>query len=175
MKCNRCGNNPATVKLTRIVKGKVIELNLCQSCAGEVSPFQKKIAAAQSLNALIEQLLKSEKAKGVEEDAAEPIPADLTCPDCGVNFERYKRSLMLGCPRCYEAFGDHLLKDLRKVHGAVQHVGRVPLQYRQRMMLAQRLEQLRQEMQEAISDEDFERAARLRDRIRAVQSEYQSE
>jgi len=159
------------VKLTRIVKGKVVELNLCQTCAAEVSPFQKKLAAAQGLNALIAHLFKAEEAKKSEESeesAASKI--DLKCPSCGLSFQAYKRTLMLGCEYCYDAFGEPLLTDLRKIHGSVQHVGRSPIRRREAAPPPKSVDQLRQELQKAIEAEDFERATQLRDQIRALQA-----
>lgn len=159
------------MKLTRIVKGKVIELSLCQACAAEVSPYQKKLAAAQGLNALIAHLFKAEQAKKEEEEESSGAKVDLKCPCCGISFETYKRTLMLGCQRCYDAFGDPLLADLRKIHGSVQHVGRVPDHPAETPPILKTLEQLRGELQSAIENEDFERASRLRDQIRSIQAD----
>ena len=172
MKCVRCQKNPATVKLTRIVKGKVVELNLCQTCAAEVSPFQKKLAAAQGLNALIAHLFKAEEAKKKTEDAEESAAAkiDLKCPSCGLSFQAYKRTLMVGCEYCYDAFGEPLLTDLRKIHGSVQHAGRSPVSRRETPPPPKSIDQLRLELQKAIELEDFERATLLRDQIRALQT-----
>lgn len=171
-KCSRCHINPVTIKLTRIVKGKVIEMNLCQSCAAELSPYQKKFSPAQqSLNALID-MLKAEKsiAPEAETETAEAAP-DAVCPACGVAYSAYQRSLMLGCAKCYDSFSEPLLADIRKVHGSVQHCGRVPPEQRRRVSLLKIAEAIKQELQEAIDDEDFERAALLRDRQKETQTE----
>jgi len=148
-----------------------MELNLCQSCAAEVSPYQKKLAAAQGLNALIAHLFKAEQAKKHEDSAEAGATVDLKCPACGLAFQTYKRTLMLGCEQCYEAFGDALLTDLRKIHGSVHHAGRVTEPPKRTPPPQKNLDQLRAELQQAIEAEDFERASRLRDQIRAMQGD----
>ncbi len=181
IKCVRCGKNPATVKLTRIIKGKVTELNLCQACAAEVSPYQKKLADAAGLNALIAHLVKAEQAKkaGETPETTHTTEVEAECPACGLNFATYKRTFMLGCEHCYEAFGDPLLTDLRKIHGSIQHLGRRPDNWtppppppKPPQPPQKSIEQLRHELQQAIDQEDFERAARLRDQIRDLQDKH---
>lgn len=165
--CMKCNKNFATVKLTRIVKGHVEELNLCQSCAGEVSPYQKKLAGAQAnLDSILAGLLASEKEKKRTTDV------DITCRGCGLPFATYRESLFLGCAKCYDSFGEHLAADLRKFHGSTHHKGKVPKRFQSRIAIQQDIQQIRKQMEEAIEQEDFELAAQLRDKIKSLESQY---
>ena len=124
--CMKCQKNPANVKFTRIVNGKVHEFHFCQSCASERSPYQKKPdeLSAQGVNKSINELLAG--LLGAEPSAKVAEENDLACPKCGHLYRNYKKTLLLGCPHCYVAFGEQLAGELRKFHGAVEHHGRVP-------------------------------------------------
>ena len=49
------------------------------------------------------------------------------CSFCGLTFADFRRTGRLGCPHCYETFGDQLPRLLRRIHGGVKHVGKVYL------------------------------------------------
>lgn len=163
MKCNK---SFATVKLTRIVKGRVEELNLCQSCAAEISPYQKKLAGAQAnLDSILAGLLANEKEKKRTTDV------DITCRGCGLPFATYRESLFLGCAECYDSFGEYLLADLRKFHGSTRHQGKVPKRFQSRITMQRDIRQIRKQMEEAIEQDNFELAAQLRDKIKSLENQ----
>ena len=58
---------------------------------------------------------------------------------------------------------------LRKEHGADVHCGRQPAAVRERALLRERLEALRRELEDAVKGEQYEQAARIRDRIRDLE------
>jgi len=172
--CQRCQKNPASVKLTRIVGGKVIELHLCKECATEVSPLQKKISEAQkNLAEVLEKLLggEKEKAEGEEKKVIQGEKIEAVCSRCGMSYEKYKESYFLGCPQCYVDFEKYLLPDIRKVHGETRHIGKVPPRHRERFRRLQEIDRLNRELERAIEREEFELAAKLRDQIKFLKSQ----
>ena len=173
--CMACKQNPATVKLTKLIKGKVEEIYLCQDCAAQQSPYQKK-ADPLSLDAILASILSQQ-----QEDAAKPESIDLACSGCGYPFDSYRASLLLGCSDCYESFDKYLQADLRKFHGDTTHRGRrpsvhaeAPLQHARPPVPVKSAADLRRQMQEAVAAEDFELAARLRDEIRSLGPQAES-
>jgi protein arginine kinase activator len=173
--CMKCQKNLATVKLTRIVHGEATVLNLCQDCAAEESPYQKKMAETQAnLSQILASILQSNKEKAEEEQPSAESGAKLACGACGLTFQQYKKTLFLGCPDCYESFGKLMVAELRKFHGSTLHRGKVPA--RQRVVLERRrdIEELRRHMNQAIEREEFEAAARLRDQIRELQEKMEN-
>lgn len=123
-KCAKCGQE-ATHKFTRIRDGQIFDIFLCAEHAAEMSPYQKpKIP----LSEILETLLKQEVADNelVEERTSGSEGLDLRCHHCGLHYSEYRRTLMLGCADCYEAFKTLLKTDLRKFHGATQHTGNPP-------------------------------------------------
>lgn len=176
--CMKCNKTIATVKITKIISGEVKEIHLCQECASQISPYQKQMSNLQKdLNEILAGLLKQEK----EQPAPPPTPEtreekiDLVCDNCGFPFESYRKSFFLGCSHCYKTFNKYLLNDIRKIHGSVQHTGRVPQRFRKFVDLKRNLDNLKRDLQEAVKGENFERAAEIRDMIRSLNSDESME
>jgi protein arginine kinase activator len=75
----------------------------------------------------------------------------------------------LGCADCYTAFREKLAPLIEKVHGASQHVGKIPSEKRGALSLRSELLRYRSQLRKAIEVENYEEAARLRDLIREVE------
>ncbi len=97
------------------------------------------------------------------------------CPVCGITFLEFRKQGRLGCPHDYVCFQKELDPLLVNIHGETQHVGKVPkfcsVDAEQRTQLIR----LRREMKEAVADEAYERASELRDQIRGIECDQQSE
>jgi len=119
-KCEKCGK-PALYKFTKFINGKPVDRFYCEDHAAESSNYVQK----QSTET-IKELLKS-VVEGMGESAAvaKEFP-DVRCHACGLSFEAYKRTLLLGCPDCYRSFEELMLGELRKFHGETRHVGHAP-------------------------------------------------
>ncbi len=96
---------------------------------------------------------------------SESLDAAHQCPVCGWRLADLREIGRLGCPHDYQAFRNVLTTILQRSHGATRHVGKTP---RRRPVTPQRLDRLalRAQLREAITREDYEEAARLRDRLR---------
>lgn len=158
-KCEKCGK-PATVFLTDITDGKKLEKHLCEDCAGaEGVTVKSNVPIAQLLEDFILQS---------SSGAAEPEAA---CDVCGMTFSQFRRGGLLGCPNDYEAFGAHMAELLeRSQEGASQHVGKVPLRAGGDQKKQNAILRLRAELKAAVSAEQYERAAELRDRIQRMEA-----
>src|SRR3989338_1259671 len=90
---------------------------------------------------------------------------DLQCRNCGMTYEDFRKFGRLGCSECYEAFKGQLSTLLKKVHGSNQHLGKTPVRIPQvEKKRIECLQELKNQLMEAIQMEDFEKAADLRDR-----------
>jgi protein arginine kinase activator len=163
MTCDQCGSGDAVVHLTQIVNNQMSTFHLCEKCAAE----KGLEVAPESVNFPLTDFL----AQMGEGSAAADEPAeDLGCSFCGLGFKDFRESGRLGCPHCYASFESQLRGLLRRIHGGTQHVGKVYLPPDPSATDVQkRLETLRRKLQRAVETEDFERAARLRDEIRAME------
>lgn len=156
MTCQLCGQ-PATVTLTEIVNKKRRVMHLCERCARKNNlPPEPQI----DVKALLGLLQATAPA-----DPAAADPAALTCPDCGLEYGEFRATGRLGCPGEYDAFRAALEPLLTRIHRADAHAGKAPRAVR-RGRRAAALDELRLRMAAAARAEDYEEAARLRDRIR---------
>lgn len=161
MICGNCKKAQATVHLTDIrPSGEKLELHLCDRCAEEYGVMPK---APATQNESIAALL---VAKGVVSDLT-----DLACEHCGMTYVEFRNQGLLGCPHDYDTFAKPLSQMIDKAHdGATHHVGKRPGRTAVAVAPATDLRKLKRQLQEAISAEDYERAAELRDRIREAES-----
>ena len=99
---------------------------------------------------------------------AEPESA-VECPVCGITFAKFRETGRLGCPNDYEVFRAELKPLLENIHGNLRHVGKVPKRLPVDTRRQTELIKLRQEIQQAVAIEDYERAAQLRDQIDSLE------
>jgi protein arginine kinase activator len=162
MLCCICKEREATVHLTQIAGEKIQKVDLCEECAKE------KGVNDPAAFSLADLLLGLGAAQEVEQATGEQESA---CPACGFTHADFKKTGRLGCPTCYEHFADGLTALLKSMHKGVRHVGKVPTRFKQRKQASDtsdRLKNLQRELAKAIHEEKFERAAELRDEIKAL-------
>jgi protein arginine kinase activator len=163
MLCDVCQKSEATVFLTQIVEGKMQKVNLCESCSKE------KGVSDPTGFALADLLLGLGAAQQIER--GQPSQR---CPVCGFTQADFKKTGRLGCSSCYDTFADGLATLLKGMHKGLRHTGRMPARLSRRFALADRVKNLEGELKQAVTDEKYEDAARLRDEIRQLEHELQS-
>jgi protein arginine kinase activator len=157
-KCDKC-DKPATVYLTEILEGQKIQKHLCEECAASEGITVKT-------NVPISQLLE----EFVLQSSGGPALAELKCDVCGMTFKEFRQQGLLGCPHDYEVFSRPLENLLQRAHeGAVQHVGKTPGKAGSDVERQTSILRLRGELREAVTAEDYERAASLRDQIKQLE------
>lgn len=176
MKCDESGcNQKASVHLTEIVNGNITKLNLCEYCAQKKgSQLEQHFGIADLLQGLAD----------FEESLAETPQEKVKCPKCGISFDEFKKIGRLGCAECYNAFHEKLNTLLKRIHGSSKHVGKIPKKSADQVMskemkaketklkksqITSELTQLRTSLQTAVQKENYEEAARLRDRIKQLE------
>jgi protein arginine kinase activator len=163
MKCDICHANEATVHLTEIINNKMTKLHLCENCAKEKSQeMEEHFGLADLLSGL------ADLAPIVETEEKISGPG-MKCSSCGFSFQNFRKMGRLGCPKCYATFKDQLNPLLRKIHGSDTHIGKMPSKKEVVRDKAALVVDLKQALAKAIGAEEFEEAARLRDRIRAIE------
>lgn len=164
MKCQRCKRD-ATFHITEVTGSEAVELHLCQQHAQEyLSPVSGALVTPASVAAAIAQQM------GLGQTAQELEQLDQqTCPVCGISFHEFRSRGRLGCPHDYIAFENQLDPLILNIHGESTHVGKVPKRSAKGSEKRTQLIRLRREMTEAVAEEDYERASRLRDEIRRIE------
>ncbi len=168
MMCENCGERPAVIHLVQMVEGSKTETHLCDVCAAEQGVMTDAKLAKSPLGDFLASLGKADQATAL----------DLACPTCGATLNNFRETGRLGCARCYDTFEPHLRDLLRRLHGSAVHSGERYRVRRSRPGMtappeeeteAQRLAELRSQLQHAVQTENFELAAELRDRIRVLE------
>lgn len=165
MSCDRCGKNPGTVRYTEVREGEAHKQKICEDCARELGFLlegEETALPADPASTHDPQLVISIEAKGTSEPEKSEYDG-LRCPGCGITGAELRRRPLFGCPLCYEAFRRPLESLLVKIHGSLEHRGRLP---GGRTAAPVDVERLRREIDEAVANGDFESAARLRDRLK---------
>ncbi|WP_165231533.1 UvrB/UvrC motif-containing protein [Aquisphaera insulae] len=167
MKCQKC-SKPATFHITDIVeKGKHREYHFCDEHARQHLSTTEETGESAPMGELAKKL-----AGGSAGAIREPSPADKqVCPVCQITFLEFRKSGRLGCPYDYEVFRDELMPLLESIHGETRHSGKVPRRAPRNTQQQTTLIQLRNELKRAVAAEDYEEAARLRDRIKSIERE----
>ncbi|MCK9594573.1 MAG: UvrB/UvrC motif-containing protein [Candidatus Omnitrophica bacterium] len=160
MLCDNCKKNPATVHLTEIVDEQMTELHLCEECAKKKS---SQMEQQFGLSDLLAGLADFEKP--VEDKEA----VSIQCPNCGLTYKDFKKIGRLGCSECYDTFKKFLSPLLKRIHGSSAHCGKCPVKAGKPSKKELDLVDLRLRLQKAVEAEEYEEAAKLRDRIKQIQ------
>lgn len=167
MICPRCQKQVATVQVTEIhnfvskghPENEVREHRICESCAQELNVPHTGLPAKALAN--VWQLLQFHKQR-----AAQNAARSIRCPDCGMTLDELRRKGRVGCERDYEVFREYLDEQLERMHSGTTHVGHLPAGERKP---DRSVVELRAALALAIREEDFERAAALRDEIETME------
>lgn len=165
MRCDQCHERDAVVHLTQIAQDQVVTLHLCERCAAEKGVEGTTSPAKTPVGSFLASM-----GKGLEAQAAlTGVTPTGSCPTCGATLADFRESGRLGCADCYRTFEGPLRDLLRRLHGSSRHLGeRYAVAGREAEPAPPATEDLRRQLQLAIDTENFELAAELRDRLRAV-------
>jgi len=166
MQCQSCKEHTATIHLTEINNGQRFETHLCELCA------QKQGLAIKNqipLNELLSTLL-AVQAESEDDPELDAVSADTACPACGITLKQFTKKSVLGCPHDYEVFEKQLRPIIRRAHnGNTTHCGKVPSKASASTKNNIELIKLQRQLDAAVQEENYEAAAKLRDKIKRLQ------
>jgi len=161
MKCTNCQQNDASVYIEQAIGHEVTKIHLCNLCAtipemnlGFPFPFTGEGKASMHNFWFAPESVRRE------------MP---TCAACNYSFERFKKSSLLGCAVCYDAFRKELLGVFAKVQPGNKHIGKAPNKHTEPSQTDHELATLKASLKAAIAAEEYEEAASLRDVIRGLE------
>lgn len=165
MLCQNCKKRQATIHLTEIVNDQKTVVHLCEPCAEKQGVIKQQMSIADFLSGLAQA---GAPAGGAE---AKPGLPEVRCESCGMTLAEFQKGGRFGCAEDYEAFREHIMPLIEKIHDTSQHVGKVPARAREDVRRQKLLRQLQADLRRAVEREEYERAAELRDRIRKVEED----
>lgn len=157
--CEICEKVEACVEVKHYEDGVLRELSLCAACAQ-----QHGLNLPPNLaDLLLETTLQDVSAMADDAGVGRGADATRRCPSCGMRIADFRKTGRLGCPDCYTAWPDVLEPMLMGMHRSLVYKGPSP------SVCTAAPVDLEQALQAAVAREDYEAAARLRDRMRDVQ------
>ncbi|MBN1290457.1 MAG: UvrB/UvrC motif-containing protein [Candidatus Latescibacteria bacterium] len=166
MKCQICNKNEANIVFTQIINNEKIVMQICSECARNkgltLEIHTESVPPAESLVGSLT----------VDPNMAdlESIP-DLKCSICGLSFAEFKKSGLFGCDCCHDAFGEHITKLLKQIHGQNNHEGKTPEEISGEAEIKKEIKKLRLKLERYIKHEEYEKAAEIRDKIKTLEHE----
>jgi len=171
MKCSKCHYNEASVYIEQTTNGHTQKAHLCSDCA---SLSDIGIGLHLMPGGGIDPGLAFQYAHNFwfapesESTHKRSTSGTLIC-SCGYSFNSFKKSSMLGCASCYEAFEAELLGVFSKLQPGIRHVGKIPETKSEALQKDLELFNLKEQLKTAICNEEFEKAAKIRDTIRELE------
>jgi protein arginine kinase activator len=174
MLCELCNKSEAVVHLVDVSNNSRAEKHLCKDCAASQgatikSHMQKSSSSTKDAGDVLPEIFQNLSATSGAAGAE-------TCGQCGTTYRQFRSSGKFGCPECYVEFDVKVSDLLEKIHGRCEHTGKVPstasddlAQQKELQTQQKRLQGLYADLDKAVNDEDYERAAELRDEIQRMQ------
>ena len=179
MLCDNCGKREANVKYSENINGRKKELNLCEECSHKLGIDQMDFSMPIDFSNFFEGFIDN-----FGNNEFMPMLSDLKtlkCNSCGYTFDDIANTGRLGCKDCYSVFEDRLDPIIKRIQGSNKHVGRIGKiidskidnkntgnkEEKVKQPISEK-EKLEYELKEAIKEERYEDAAKIRDEIKKL-------
>jgi protein arginine kinase activator len=169
MICQQCEKNIASVHVTEVeeieqdsgLESSVMEQHLCEQCAQTMELPHAQVQVKKTMADIWKLLQQTQQTK----------TPTLSCPGCQMSLEELQRHGRVGCSQCYAIFREYLGELFERMHGAREHIGRLPGVGEGELERMQRAGDLKRQLEQAIREEAYETAANLRDELKSLEVE----
>ena len=166
-KCDKCGAQNATTHVKTIINGELTEYDLCSACAHKLGYTNVFADFESDFPSLLGSFF------------GNVLPArtqSTRCEFCGTTYAEIANSGHVGCANCYSLFADRLNPSIVRIHGNAAHCGKhskAAAQAREEHAETkeEKLRRLQSQLDEAVKQQEFERAAELRDEIKGMEGQ----
>lgn len=163
MKCQKCSKT-ATYHITDVDNGKWTEFHYCEEHARQFLDPSEETSSLPVSNLAKDLVAASTSPEALQDDNE--------CPVCGMTLPEFRKTGRLGCAHDYDVFRDELMPLLENIHEQTRHIGKRPRRAPRSSEQQLHLVKLRNDLKKAISTEDYEKAAQLRDQIKEIETEF---
>ncbi len=167
MLCQNCQKRAANVHFTQEINGNKVELYLCEKCANE----NGKVSFGYPFN--VSDFFSGLIGIGNASPYMTPFQPQEVCEKCGMTYEDFTKTGKLGCSECYGTYGERLEPLFKRIHGNPVHTGKVPGRISSKMKTTREIDKLKELLNKAIQNEEYEKAAGLRDQIKKIEAGMQ--
>ena len=185
MLCDKCHKNEANVKYTEIINGEKKEMMLCEECSHKLGLDNINFNMPIDFSSFFGGLLEDDEYNSPEFMPLFQKVKDLKCDNCNMTYEEFINQGKFGCPECYNVFSSKIDAILKRLHGSNTYLGRKALnstlksdnknlknetepKEKHLNEKDQKLGKLQKDLKQAINDERYEDAAKIRDEIKKI-------
>ena len=166
MKCQKCGADNANTHVKTIINGEFREYDLCSECARKLGYTNAFADFGSDFSGLLGSFFTN----------VLPARTQATrCEFCGSTYPEIAKTGRVGCAHCYEVFADRLYPSIRRMHGNTTHCGKNSGRQEAKetkpaeMTKEEKIADMKRQLDEAVREQNFERAAELRDGIKEME------
>lgn len=160
MKCDICHEKQAVIFVRQMTGQTSLELHLCADCARERGFSATDSKLELSLSGLL---------SGIVDNQSLLNSKNRACPVCGKSLKDIIDNKKAGCPECYINFTKEIMAQLKLDGIESSYTGSLPQQLAHfKSSLTDRM-LLQSKLEKAIHEEDYEKAAVYRDRLRVLE------
>ena len=163
MLCTHCNKKEANFHYRQVNNGQAKELHLCADCARELG-YLGANSDPFNFNSLLNQFF------GIP-SKVQPQISTLQCDQCGMGYDEFRSTGLLGCGHCYDVFADAMEAMLGGIQPGTTHRGKIAGKNGEQLKRQNELKELKAQLQKAILEERYEQAATLRDKIKELESQ----
>ncbi|MGH7143452.1 MAG: UvrB/UvrC motif-containing protein [Planctomycetota bacterium] len=173
MKCPFCKQFSVSVMILQPEAGSLLELGMCEFCAKKFNLLE---GACPSIHALAAKLAAGggadSKTAPAAVEGAKPVPvfaAPLVVPaTLADKLKGFQKTGRFSGPEDYDVMERQLAMLFQKIQGGAQHTGKVPHVQKAVHAAKDQRAELEALLTAAVAAENYERAAQLRDEIKAL-------
>lgn len=176
MLCDICKKKEAVIHIQEISPEGKKTINLCNECAEK---HQQKDPLLNFGNISFFDVL--ENIKNISADIMKQkksVDKSPVCPKCGWDLSKMEdNNGLLGCVECYKVFSSVVDNAVENIHHSHVHAGKRPsgaIQEPLELKL-EKIRKLEHDLQSAVANEEYERAAVLRDEIASLKKQSDKE
>ncbi len=163
MNCQSCHKNFASVRYAEVVDGVVKNVQVCQTCLDKLQRTMGGGFEYSSPSPFVRQ-------ESSSAEVSEVVHRAEKCASCAMELQHILDTGQLGCSDCYENFSIQSESILEGIHMGLIHRGKIPRQDDLRAKVRADLHSKRALLKSALSTENYEEAAALRDQIQALEA-----
>ena len=159
MQCSRCGA-PSVYHSTLIVNGVSQKTSLCRDCAIKEGVFnQQKTNLFDEMLSSFADMLNFEQVDNV------------VCPVCKTTLRDFKATGKLGCSNCYDVFRQDVMNIIKRIAPHETHKQEaINVVKKEKVTKEEQIRILREEMKQAVSEERYEDAAKIKKQITKLEN-----
>lgn len=173
MECQECQKRKATLHFTQLVNNSLSEIHVCEVCAKEKG-YMTYPGEGYSLHNLLAGLFNFDQTQFGSQSFKQPME-EKRCPKCNMSLSNFRRVGKFGCTECYHTFAAQLDPIFKRVHsGNTKHHGKIPKRKGGDLHIKKQVQAYKEELHRLIQDEAFEEAAKVRDKIKALEQDKEA-